>query len=290
MPGIGDYEAFLRELGFRPQRTQGGDLRFKYEGRTYSLTIYDDDPSFFQLLFPGIWTIDTPDELREALDVCNLLTLGRKVSKVYVDQDRSQVSASLELFVPDMRAVRSVFMRALSSLEGAGRELRDQLGAGRVERSAAQLRALVRRRLFEVLTDNDTDAVTVLFADDYECVDPAMPPGGWPAGPVAAMALAAAYHGAFETFQLTVHQQHVAGSVVTTRWSLTGHQSGPLLGLPACREEVTLEAISIDELREAQIIRTVTSYDCAQIARALLAPRAAPARDELPAESQVGEG
>lgn len=275
MTVIADYEELLRDLGFRPQRTRGGNLNFRYEGRTYSLMLYEDDEAFFHLLCSNIWKIETPEELEEAFDACNQLTSGRKVTKVFVDQDRASISASLELFVSSPDAVRPQLSRALYALELTCRELRDQMRRGREERSAAQLRAIVRRRLFEVLTDGELSSVRVLFTDDYECVDPTTPPGGWPAGPVAAVALATALRGAFESFNLTVHKQHVAGAVVTTRWSLTGRQTGPLLGLPPCNQEVTLEAISIDELRGAQIAHTVTAYDCAQIARQLLAPSAA---------------
>lgn len=285
------YEELLKELGLRPQRTQSGNLSFKYEGRTFTLVLYEDDPAFFQILYSGIWKIETPEGLRDALEACSQLTSGKKVAKVFVEQDRSYVSASLELFLVEPAAVRPLLSRALHTLEVTGRELRDQLRRGVDERSAAQLRSLVRRRLFEVLTDGDTSGVKVLFADDYVCVDPATPPGGWPAGPVAAVAHASAYRGAFSSFRITIHHQHVAGPVVTTRWSLTGRQDGPLLGLPPCGQEVTLAAISVDELRGAQIAHTVTTYDCAQIARYLLAPpQPAPQPTEAPGARMKDEG
>jgi hypothetical protein len=198
------------------------------------------------------------------------LTAGRKVAKLFVEPDRSFISASVELFLPDQAAMRVVASRALQVLKQTAYELIDTMRRNSEEREATQLRALVLRRLFEVLTDGVFDGVRVLFAEDYVCSDPATPAGDWPAGPVAAVALASAYRGAFEQFRVTIHQQHVAGSVVTTRWSLTGCQTGPLLGLAPCGREVTLEAISIDELRGSQIAHTTTAYDCGQIARHLL--------------------
>lgn len=264
------YAELLKELDFRPQRTQSGNLSFKYDGRTFTIILYEDDPGFFQILYSGIWKIDSPEGLREAFDACSQLTSGKKVAKAFVEPDRSYVSASVELFVTEPGAVRPLFMRSLNTLEAVGRELRERLWRGAEERTSAQLRALVRRRLFEVLTDGDVTGVKVLFTDDYVCVDPATPAGGWPAGPVAAIAHMTTYRGAFSSFRLTLHHQHVAGSVVTTRWSLTGRQNGPLLGLPPCGQEVTLMAISVDELRGAQIAYTTTAYDCGQIARHLL--------------------
>jgi hypothetical protein len=271
MECINTYEELLREQGFQPQRTQAGDLSFKYEGQTYLIIVDEKDPRFFHLLYTGVWKIETPEVLREALEVCNQLTSGRKVAKVFVTQDRAHVNASVELFVPEPATMRPLFMRALNSLEFVVREFRDQLRRGIEDRSSAQLRMLVRRRFVEMLTKGDLSGVRMLFTDDYVCVDPSTPPGGWPAGPVAAVAQITAYRSAFGVFQLTIHQQYVAGAVVITHWSLTGRQDGPLLGMLACKQEVTLNAISLDELRGHQIAYTLTTYDCGSIARELLA-------------------
>jgi hypothetical protein len=271
MAQIDTYEELLKGFGFRPVRARNGGLTFFFDGHSYTLNLYDDDAAFFHLVRWSIWKIETPEDLHEALAICNQLTATRKVVKVAVDQDRAYVSASIELFVAEPAAVKAILLRALNALELAASDLRERMARAGEDRTAAQLRSLVRRRLFDVLANGESQGVKMLFTEDYECVDPATPPGGWPAGPVAAVACASAYRGALAAIRVTIHKQHVAGLVVTTRWSLTGRHTGPFLDLPPCRQEVTLEAVSIDEFRGPQIAYTFTTFDSGPLARNLIA-------------------
>lgn len=259
------YDELLRDQGFRPGRSSLGNVSFRFEGHAYVVVLYPDDPAFLHLLCPGVWTITSTEELVDALQIGAEITGNTKVAKVFVESDRSRVSASAELYLPSLSVAGEVFPRALRTVQSAALELRQRMRRGANERSAAQLRALVLRRLNEVLCEGYLDGAGVLFTDDYLCSDPACPPDGWPLGPEGAAALVETYHGAFERLSLHVHEHVVAGGTVTTRWSLSATHVGPFKGLPPSGRPVQLDAISLDEVRGGRICRTVTTYDCTSL-------------------------
>ena len=109
------YKDYLESEGFRPEIDSDGDVKFKNEGQTYFLMVYDDD-AYFQLLFPNFWSIDSPDELLRAREAANFATRGTKVVKVFVRGDELNTSAAIELFLDPPDAFKLVFPRAMRAL------------------------------------------------------------------------------------------------------------------------------------------------------------------------------
>jgi hypothetical protein len=111
------YSDFLSTEGFRPTQDPDGDLVFKKEGRTYLIICDDEDPTFFRLVFPNFWSIESDAERLQALTAAQEATADTKVAKVFLVKDN--VWASVELFVADPAAVAPVFERSMGALESA---------------------------------------------------------------------------------------------------------------------------------------------------------------------------
>ena len=81
----------------------------------------DDDPTYFRLLFPNFWSIDSSPEHQRALLAAADVTAEIKVAKIYVLADDTQAAAEMFLADPDdlPRDLPRVFDRALQALQGA---------------------------------------------------------------------------------------------------------------------------------------------------------------------------
>lgn len=81
------YVKYLKYEGFLPEVTETGNVRFKREGRTYTIVISESDPTYFVLAIG--FQADTrspPDRLRH-LEAVNEATATTKVAKAYLDSD-----------------------------------------------------------------------------------------------------------------------------------------------------------------------------------------------------------
>lgn len=113
------YAEFLRAEGFRPVIDDAGDLVFKCDGGFYFVTVDDDDPHYFRLVFPNFWGLESEAERHRARAVAAEITAEFKVVKVYPQHDDMQAAA--ELFLPNPADFRLVFERCLAGLQGAVR-------------------------------------------------------------------------------------------------------------------------------------------------------------------------
>ncbi len=113
------YMNFLRGEGYLPAVTPNGDIRFKHEGGTYLIIIYENDPKYFQILFPNIWSIENADERRKVEAATNYATRMSKVAKVYTNSNVDNVNASVELFVNDPADFEALFGRSMKSVQNS---------------------------------------------------------------------------------------------------------------------------------------------------------------------------
>jgi hypothetical protein len=118
--GLADtYREFLEGEGFAAELDEAGDVCFHIDGRPYYLMVDDDDPSYFRLLFPNFWSIDSAAEHHRGMLAAAEVTAEIKVAKVYILGDDTQAAA--EMFLASAGDIRPVFDRALRALQGAVR-------------------------------------------------------------------------------------------------------------------------------------------------------------------------
>ncbi len=111
------YSTFLTNEGYRPTLDSDGDVVFKREGRTYLILIDDADPTFFRLVFPNFWEIESDPERLQVLLAAQSATADTKVAKVFIVGDN--VWASVEQFVSEPASATAVFDRALGAIDSA---------------------------------------------------------------------------------------------------------------------------------------------------------------------------
>ena len=108
------YSDFLRDEGYKPVVDDDGDVRFKYEGKTYFIQVSENDPQYFRIAFANFWPIENEKELGQAFVAANDSNMKSKVSKVLII--RENVWVSLEIFVGHPDDFKQVFSRSMSAL------------------------------------------------------------------------------------------------------------------------------------------------------------------------------
>ncbi len=66
---------------------------------------------------------------------------------------------------------------------------------------------------------------------------------------------------AFPDINFRIDDVIVEGNKVVTRWHLTGTQSGPLEGMPPSNKKVAVDGVSIDEIKNSQLISGFDAWD-----------------------------
>ena len=66
---------------------------------------------------------------------------------------------------------------------------------------------------------------------------------------------------AFPDINFRIDDVIVEGNKVVTRWHLTGTQSGPLEGMPPSNKKVAVDGVSIDEIKNGQLIYGFDAWD-----------------------------
>jgi Putative bacterial sensory transduction regulator len=111
------YQDYLTEEGYRPTVDDDGDLVFKCEGKVYILYASESDKSFFRLVFPNFWAIESEEERQRVYQSCTLANAQVKVAKIYTVGDDTW--ASVELFLAEPEHFKPVFERSLRAVEAA---------------------------------------------------------------------------------------------------------------------------------------------------------------------------
>ncbi len=111
--------------GFNPRIDDDGDVVFRCEGRTFVLTTDERDPTFFRLLLPNFWEIESEEEHLRALMVGNQVNAQMKVVKILIV--KQNVWASVELFIEPIEGFIAVFKRCMQLLPAAMHEFREEM-------------------------------------------------------------------------------------------------------------------------------------------------------------------
>jgi steroid delta-isomerase-like uncharacterized protein len=119
-------------------------------------------------------------------------------------------------------------------------------------------KALVRRWLEEVLTQESLDDVGNLFAPNYVLHDPSFPHDVY--GPEGIRRYVAAYRFAFPDARFVVEDQIAEGDKVVSRWTARGTHRGEFLGISPTGEEVTVTGIEFDYVVGGKIEEAWVGY------------------------------
>jgi hypothetical protein len=118
-------ELFLEYLtteGYRPSLDEDQDITFKHERINYILFPNEKDDTFFRLMIPFFWELETPEETERATKVMMKLNADYKAAKFYVMQN--DVCVAAEAFYAKPEDVKPLLGRYIDLLASAMREFR----------------------------------------------------------------------------------------------------------------------------------------------------------------------
>lgn len=111
------YRDYLNSEGFPASIDDDGDIVFKSEGRTYLILIYEKDDTYFQLVYPSFWSIESDQECEQAAAAALYATSQTKAAKVYLTKEKDNTWASVECFFSAPEHFKGVFTRMLLALQ-----------------------------------------------------------------------------------------------------------------------------------------------------------------------------
>lgn len=110
-------ENWLKEQGFKNERDDDGDLRFKYQGVNLFCCKDDNDQQFLRIIMPGIYQID--GDRTKVLEAINTICSDLKAIKAFIVQDHLWLA--IEMFIDSTPDIDDFIERCLDILI-AGRQ------------------------------------------------------------------------------------------------------------------------------------------------------------------------
>ena len=120
----------------------------------------------------------------------------------------------------------------------------------------AALHELARRFFEEVWNQGDESAIDRYIAEDAGGND-----ATFGIGREGFRAQWRQWRAAFEGLHFAVEETVAEGDRVVTRWTLTGRQTGPFLGIPATGRTVSVGGMSLDTVRGGVLVAGVDAWD-----------------------------
>lgn len=105
----------LKELGYKPQTDDDGDIFIRYQMKTIYFMIGIEEEKYMVVVLPQILDVNEGEEAL-MLTVCNKVTRDYKLAKVYLDAELKQVYAECEFFYTDRESLQNNFENSLRIL------------------------------------------------------------------------------------------------------------------------------------------------------------------------------
>ena len=134
--GAPPLRAALEQVGFSPEDEPGLGLRFAFEGGTYYLPPTEGDETFYHLLYPNFWALESDEEYGHALFACDAVNREAKLVKLHTAEN--DVWAGVEALHDTPAAFVAQLPRYLSYLQESVRAFRDVMLAAAEEVAEAE--------------------------------------------------------------------------------------------------------------------------------------------------------
>ena len=122
----------LKELGYKPQTDDDGDIFICYQMKTIYFMIGIEEEKYMVVVLPQILDVNEGEEAL-MLTVCNKVTRDYKLAKVYLDAELKQVYAGCEFFYTERESLQNNFENSLrilgvirSTIQKVRRELAEE--------------------------------------------------------------------------------------------------------------------------------------------------------------------
>lgn len=123
------YLDYVKAQGYEASVDSEGDIQIKDGRFTYFILVNENDPTFFGLYLPNVYSINTEtsdiEYLLKVIDIVQSLTLDIKGMKVVIAQDN--VWLAVEMFVEKPSDFKGVFGRVMSVMEYTRERFKEEL-------------------------------------------------------------------------------------------------------------------------------------------------------------------
>jgi hypothetical protein len=120
------YLTYLESEGYIPFLDQDGDVNFKVRGGTYYISVDEEDPLFFRIVYPGFWEVESEETWIEAAEAIMRANRTTKLAKLYIEAwDEIYAEASILLNTPE--DFKRHFKRMISTIQRARQQFVDAL-------------------------------------------------------------------------------------------------------------------------------------------------------------------
>lgn len=103
---------WLSSEGYKHEIDSDGDIHFRYQGVDLFFTKDENDPLFFRIIMPGIYTVNGDRE--KVLEAVNSVCAERKVLKAFVVQDKLWLA--IEMLIDTTPDIEDFFERCCDML------------------------------------------------------------------------------------------------------------------------------------------------------------------------------
>lgn len=110
-------ENWLKEQGFKNERDDDGDLRFKYQGVNLFCCKDDNDKQFLRIIMPGIYKVD--GDRTRVLEAISTISRDIKAIKAFLVEDHLWLA--IEMFIDSTPDIDDFIERCLDIMI-AGRQ------------------------------------------------------------------------------------------------------------------------------------------------------------------------
>jgi hypothetical protein len=121
------YLEYLTEQGYLPDIDEDGDIKFKYEGGTYYILVFETDLQYFELVYPNFWEIESQEELDMVKTVISYVNRSTKIAKIYLNSREDNVSVSAESLLTSPEDFKNCFSRLLSIIKSGRDKFRTEM-------------------------------------------------------------------------------------------------------------------------------------------------------------------
>jgi steroid delta-isomerase-like uncharacterized protein len=122
---------------------------------------------------------------------------------------------------------------------------------------SAENEAVVRRFYEQMCNERKNDLASELFTDDHEMHDPQVPTATGPQGMADTVSV---YQNGVDG-NWAIQDLFSAGDKVVVRWIGTGTHVGEVNGIPPTGKEISVDAITVHQLRDGKIAETWEVWD-----------------------------
>ena len=116
---------YMASEGYIPELDKDGDVRLKCEGLTFYIELLEDDETYYRLVLPNFWSIDTEEERGRAIIAANSVADRIKAAKVIMVRD--DMWATLEGFYPSVDRYLPVIARCIKATRAAAMRFGEEM-------------------------------------------------------------------------------------------------------------------------------------------------------------------